>query len=110
VSATAPGAGHEEVRPHLRERLLTPTGGARWGVSVILSLAGVGIALGLSLGYTIKENNRQDRELCKVIVYIDDRNQRLPSPTPEQREAFDVLHGYRQALRCPARPIARALR
>jgi hypothetical protein len=99
-----------EPRHSLKTKLLTPTGAARWGVSVMISLAGVGIAIGLAIGYTIKENNRQDRELCKVIVYIDDRNQRLPNPTPEQREAFDVLHGYRQALHCPARPIARALK
>lgn len=77
-------------------------------MSVILSLAGVGIALGLSLGYTIKENNRQDRDLCEVIKYVDDRNQKIASPTPEQREAIEVLHRYRVKLRCAEVPGARA--
>ncbi len=101
----------DEQRKHsVKARLLTPTGAARWGVSTLLSLSGVVITLVLGIGYTIKENNRQDRDLCQVITYIDDRNQRLVNPTPEQREAFGVLHQYRLRLRCPATPIARTLK
>lgn len=102
-------------------RLITATGAFRAWVTVILVLAGVGIAIGLTIAYVARVDRQAERrnidrarDFCGVIVLIDDRNQQAPpklppNATPEQRQQYDVsvrfvaaIHAYRLKLGCTA--------
>lgn len=78
---------------------------------VLLRAAGVIVALLLIYGYVQKvdrENEQRDvqraREICGLIVMIDDLNQRQPAPTgpnaPDVVAYRAELHRYRLRLGC----------
>lgn len=80
----------------------------RWAVGVLTSTVGFAVAVGLSIGYTAKvdreaeqRNVQRSREICGLIVLIDDRNQQLPpTPDPDTAAFRTELHRYRLALGC----------
>lgn len=99
--------------------VFTPTGAMRAWATMLLSIVGFGLALGLTIAYVNKvdrdaekRNIDRARDFCTVIVLIDDRNQQVPpklvpNPTPEQRQQYEVsvkfvaaLHRYRVKLGC----------
>jgi hypothetical protein len=88
--------------------VFTPTGAMRAWATVVMLIAGFGLALGLTIGYVNKvdkANERRDvqrsQEICGIIRLIDDRNQQLPPATDPDTQAFRAeMHRYRQALGC----------
>lgn len=88
--------------------VFTPTGAFRAWAVVVMLIAGFGLALGLTIGYVNKvdreaerRNVQRTREICGLIVLIDDRNQQLPAATDPDTAAFRAeLHRYRLALGC----------
>ena len=89
-------------------RVFTPTGALRAWATTVMLIAGFGLALGLTIGYVRKvdaeaerRNVERSREICGLIVLIDDRNQALPAAADPDTAAFRVeLHRYRSALGC----------
>jgi hypothetical protein len=95
----------------LAGHLFTPTGAMRAWATVTMLIVGFGVALGLTIGYVRKvdadaerRNVERSREICGLIVMIDDVNQQAPAPTgpnAEQVKAYRIeLHRYRQTLGC----------
>ena len=83
------------------------SGARRWAVGVLTSTVGFAVALGLSIGYTAKvdreaekRNQQRSREICEVVVFIDDRQQRLTPSNEDQRQFYAKWHAYRLALGC----------
>lgn len=100
-------------------QVFTPTGAMRAWATLLVSVLGAAVAIGLTIGYVNrvdraaeKRNVERARDFCAVVVLIDDRNQRVPprlapDPTPEQRQQYEVavqfvaaLHAYRLKLGC----------
>jgi hypothetical protein len=87
--------------------VFTPTGAMRAWATVTLLIACFGLALGLTIGYVKKvdaeaekRNVQRSREICGLIVLIDDRNQTLPPADPDTTRFRAELHRYRLALGC----------
>lgn len=90
-----------------RERILTPTGAMRAWATVVMLILGFGLALGLTIGYVKKvdkeaerRNVERSRDICGIIVMLDDRNQKITPTSEDQRRFIDELHRYRQRLGC----------
>lgn len=47
-----------------------------------------------------ERNVERSREICGIIVLIDDRNQKIASPSSDQKVFIDELHRYRLKLGC----------
>lgn len=88
--------------------IFTPTGAMRAWATVTMLILGFGLALGLTIAYVNKvdrdaerRNVQRAREICGLIVLIDNRNQKLPETTDPGTAAFRAeLHRYRLALGC----------
>jgi uncharacterized protein (DUF1501 family) len=88
--------------------ILTPTGAFRAWATALMVLVGLGVALGLTIGYVKKvdaaaerRNVERSREICGIIRLIDDRNQALPPAADRETADFRAeLHRYRLALGC----------
>lgn len=91
--------------------ILTPTGAFRAWATVLMVLVGLGVALGLTIGFVTRvdreaeqRNIQRSREICGLIRLIDDVNQQAPAPsgpTAETVKAYRAeLHRYRLALGC----------
>lgn len=91
-----------------RSHALTPTGAFRPWATVLVCLAGVGLALLLAIAYVRAVDRRAEtrnverqRQICGIITIIDDRNQAMPPANDAGTTAFrDELHRYRQSLGC----------
>jgi hypothetical protein len=90
-----------------RERVLTPTGAMRAWATLLVSTIGVGLALALMFAYVNKvdhdaevRNVERSRDICGIIVMLDDRNQKITPTSEEQKQFIDELHRYRQKLGC----------
>lgn len=91
-----------------RERILTPTGALRAAPALLTSVLGIALALGLTIAYVARvdraaeaRNVQRSRDICGIIVLIDDRNQELPPATDPDTAAFRAeLHRYRLKLGC----------
>lgn len=92
-------------------QVFTPTGALRAWAVVVMLIAGFGLALGFTIGYVKKvdhdaeqRNVQRAREICGLIVMIDDINQRQPAPTgptaPDVVAYRAELHRYRLRLGC----------
>lgn len=78
-------------------KVLTPTGALNAWASVGLLVACVGVTVGTSITYTIQRS----KDICGIIVIIDDRNQELPPATDKGTEDFrKELHAYRERIGC----------
>ncbi len=93
------------------KRVLTPTGAMRAWVTLLAVIVGFGLALGLTIGYVKKvdreaedRNVQRYRDICGIIVLIDDRNQAITPSTPDQKQFIDELHRYRIKLGCRKEP------
>ena len=82
-----------------REWILTPTGALRAAPALLTSVLGIALALGLTIAYVARvdraaeaRNVERSRDWCRIIVMLDDRNQKLPPA--QDRETAD----FRQAL------------
>lgn len=89
-------------------RFRTQTGAFTAWASLLVALAGVGMALVLTIGYVQKvdaeaeeRNIQRSREICGMIRILDDRNQEMPPSTdPATTEFRRELHAYRVGLGC----------
>jgi hypothetical protein len=91
----------------MNRRILTPTGAIRAWASVLMLIAGFGLALGLTVGYVKhvdhmaeQRNLERSREICGLITVIDDAYQQTPPTTPVGQHLADEIHRYRQRLGC----------
>jgi len=81
----------------VREPILTPTGALRAWATLALVLVSVGVLA----FYVISYVNRSQRNICGIIVLIDDRNQKMPaSDDPDTIRFRAELHRYRQTIGC----------
>lgn len=76
--------------------LLTPTGALTAWATAGLMLITFGILAGLTIGYV----KQRSRDICGIIVLMDDRYQKLTPADADQAEFFAELHRYRQKLGC----------
>lgn len=100
-------------------RVLTPTGAIRAWATVTMLILGFGLALGLTIGYVnkvdeeaerrnverqqqIERNNiERNRDWCRIIVMLDDRNQTLPPAQDKETADFRAaLHDLRISKGC----------
>lgn len=89
-------------------RVFTPSGALRPWATMLVSVLGVALAIGFGIGYVRRVDQASDRrdlqrarEICGIIVLIDDRNQGMPPPADADTAAFrDELHRYRVSLGC----------
>jgi hypothetical protein len=89
------------------QRLLTPTGAMRAWVTVTMLIVGFGLALGLTIGYVNKvdhaaeeRNQQRARDICGLLVVLDDAYKQLPPTTQLGRNIADEIHRYRVKLGC----------
>lgn len=47
-----------------------------------------------------RRNETRSRDICGIIVIIDDRNQKISPTSEDQRRFIAELHRYRQKLGC----------
>lgn len=96
-------------------RLVTPTGAFRAWFTVMITIIGFGVAIGLTIFYVTKvdraaeqRNIERSREICTIIVLIDDRNQKfladpsgLPAATRDETLSFArAVHDFRERIGC----------
>lgn len=78
-----------------------------WAI-ILTGLLGQGVALVMLVAYVRgvdaaaeERNVERQRQICGIIVIIDDRNQTLPPATDAETDRFRrELHTYRLALGC----------
>lgn len=70
-------------------------------------IVGFGLVVGFTIAYVTKvdraaekRNVERAQDICGVIKLIDDRNQKIVNPNPDQRQFIDELHRYRLKLGC----------
>lgn len=88
---------------------VTPTGAFAAWVTVLMMLCTVGVLAVLTIGYVRRVDQQSDRrnierqrQICGIIVLIDDRNQDLPPTTDVAATEFRrELHAYRVGIGCP---------
>lgn len=89
-------------------RGLTSTGALTAWATLLVTLVSVGILAVLTIGYVKKvdadaerRNVERQRQICGIIVLIDDRNQAMPPATdPDTMRFRQELHTYRVGLGC----------
>lgn len=90
--------------PHL----VTPTGAFTAWASLLVSIVGVGATMVLMFAYVRqvdraaeRRNVERQRQICGIIVLIDDRNQAMPPAADAETNRFRAeLHTYRLHLGC----------
>lgn len=88
--------------------MVTPTGAFTAWATLLVMLVSVGILAVLTIGYVTKVDREADRrnverqrQICGLIVMLDDRNGTLPPATDPDTARFRVeLHRYRLGLGC----------
>lgn len=87
--------------------VFTPTGAMRAWATMLLAVIGFGLALGLTIAYVNRidrnaerRNVERSRDICGIIRIIDDRQQKVTNPNPDQKQFIDELHRYRVKLGC----------
>lgn len=70
-------------------------------------LVGVGLAIGFTIAYVTKvdhaaeaRNQQRVREICGLLVVLDDAYGQTPPTTQLGRNIADEIHRYRQRLGC----------
>lgn len=85
-------------------RLLTESGALKPWASAMLALIGFGASVGLLVAYVSKVDQRnieRGRQICGIIVLLDDRNQEMPPAADKATADFRAeLHRYRLSLGC----------
>lgn len=80
-----------------RQHMMTPTGAFRGWFTVALIITLMGVAMGITITFVVIRT----RQICGLIVLLDDRNQKLPPVTDKDTADFRrELHRYRQNLGC----------
>ncbi|GAA0739294.1 hypothetical protein Drose_04100 [Dactylosporangium roseum] len=89
------------------DRFLTPTGAIRAWATVTMLIVGFGLALGLTIGYVQRvddaaerRNIEREREICGLIVVLDDAYRQIPPATQLGKNIADEIHRYRLRLDC----------
>ena len=89
------------------QRVLTPTGAMRAWATLLAVIVGFGLALGLTIGYVKRvdreaeaRNVQRTREICGLILVLDEAYQATPPTTPLGRNVATEIHAYRQRLGC----------
>jgi hypothetical protein len=89
-------------------RGLTSTGAFTAWATLLITLISVGILAVFTIGYVKKmdseaerRNVERQRQICGIIVLIDDRNLAMPQPVDPATARFrQELHAYRVGLGC----------
>jgi len=78
-------------------RLVTATGAFRaWFTVLVIVLCNL-VAVGIAITYVVQRT----REICGIVVLLDDRNQKLPPANDPDTIRFRTeLHRYRERLGC----------
>lgn len=92
----------------MTSHILTPTGAFRAWATVTLLIAGFAVALGLTIAYVKqvdrdaeRRNIERSRDWCRIIVMLDERNQKLPpAQDQETRDFRAALHDLRISKGC----------
>ncbi len=89
-------------------RVLTPTGAMRAWATLLTVIVGFGLALGLTIGYVKKvdreaeaRNVERSRDWCRILILLDDRNQKLPPS--QDKDTMDFrreIHDLRISKGC----------
>lgn len=66
----------------------------------ILGLIALGLLFSFTLWYVAYQQSVSDRRWCSLMVPLDDRNQQIARPTPEQQEFIKSIHYLRQQMHC----------
>lgn len=73
----------------------------------LVYLLGVGLAIGFTIAYVTKvdhaaeaRNQQRAREICGLIVVLDNAYQQTQPSTPLGQNIADEVHRYRQRLGC----------
>ena len=88
-------------------KVVTPTGAMRAWATLLAVIVGFGLALGLTIGYVKKvdadaehRNLERSREICGLILVLDEAYQATPPTTPLGRNVAAEIHAYRTRLGC----------
>lgn len=89
-------------------RAVTSTGAFKAWASLVVAIVGMGVSMVLMFAYVNRVNRaaeernvERQRQICGIIVIIDDRNQEMPPSTdPATTDFRRELHAYRQSLGC----------
>lgn len=70
-------------------------------LQAVLALVGVLIVVSFNFWFTIYSQDQNNQKWCKLMVTLDDRNQRLPpNPDPDAQLFAAQVHDLRQGLKC----------
>lgn len=88
-------------------RYLTESGALRAWVSLLIAVVGLGVALGLGIGYVTKvdreaerRNVERSRDLCRILVLLDDRQQQVTPTSQDQADFIAAVHDLRVQKGC----------
>lgn len=87
---------------------MTSTGAFTAWASLLVAIVGIGVTFVLTIAYVNRvdkaaeeRNVERQRQICGIIVIIDDRNQEMPPATdPATADFRRELHAYRTSLGC----------
>jgi len=87
--------------------MFTPTGAFKPWTSTLVVVVAMGLLIFFTIAYVTRQQRLADarhvqdeRKICKLIVLIDDRNQKLPPADPDTMDFRRELHTYRDSLGC----------
>jgi hypothetical protein len=67
----------------------------------LIGLVALGLLISFTLWYTAWSQAQSDARWCELIAPLDDRQQKIPNPTPEQKDFAGKMHVLRVKLHCP---------
>jgi hypothetical protein len=88
-------------------RYLTDSGALRPWVSVLVAIVGMGVALGLGIGWVSKvdrdaerRNIERSRDLCRILILLDDRQQQRTPTNQDDADFIAAVHDLRISKGC----------
>lgn len=79
------------------KHIMTPTGALRSWATLTVVIVAMGITMGATITYVVQRT----KDICGIVVILDDRNRKLPPATDPDTAHFRAeLHHYRERLGC----------
>lgn len=78
------------------KRVFTPTGALRAGPALLVTILGIGLALGLTIGYVAHSRARDDRRWCQLLGTFLAPQPAGPPATPQEARARQITEQIRQ--------------
>lgn len=69
-------------------------------LEAILGLISLGALISFTLWYTAWSQQKADARWCELMVPLDQRQEQIKNPTPEQKEFRDSMHRLVGKLHC----------